>query len=138
MLSVIKIERYGCPICGTEYETEDDAVKCLSQPEVIPYSVGDHVYLLERYPNDPKKPFVERYITKIGDIILECKKHKVEYELDEAVQIGKTCYVGKWHRWDDEYQLALEDDFYQMGDHESFGIILSPETVSNWDEWVRD
>ena len=135
----IRIETWQCPICETEYETEQEAIKCLSQPEITPnYSEGDIVYLIERYPDSPQKPFVKRKITKVRGITLECRKHEFGYELNEAVQVRKTCRVGELHYYDDEYCLAHEDNFHRLGDpyYSDESIVVSPETVENYEEVI--
>ena len=53
-----------------------------------------------------------------------------------AVQIGKTCYVGRYGFYDDEYRLATGDHFLRLGDPYWWdeSIVVSPETVENWEE----
>lgn len=139
----IKIETWQCPVCSTIYETEEEAIRCLSQPGVIPsYAEGDIVYLVDRYPEDPKKPFLKRKITKVGGIVLKpwawgWGVHRIEYALNEVVQVGRDCYVGGTSACgDDSPRLAIESDFHRLGDpyYLDESIVVSPETIKNWEE----
>ena len=139
-MNPIKIETWQCPICETEYETEQEAIKCLSQPEITPnYSEGDIVYLIERYPDSPQKPFVKRKITKVRGIVPEDREHKFEYKLNEMVEVGDGFYVGRVSAcYDDSYRFAHEDDFLKLGEpyYWDESIVVSPETVENYEEII--
>ena len=52
----IKIVTWQCPVCETVYDTKEESVECLSQPEAVPrYSEGDIVYLVDRFPGSRTK-----------------------------------------------------------------------------------
>lgn len=101
------------------------------------YKIGDEVYLLQRYPDKSKKPFVKRTIT---NVLLD-DNGNYSYVLDDCVQVGKDYFVGhyKIETFEDEilgsssnYAPAKDLHFSKMGEYESINnVFLTLETIDN-------
>jgi len=91
--------------------------------------VGDIVYISQRYPRDPKKPFMQMTIVEVKGVVLaKYGGHAIAYELNGSVQAGKRYYVGEEYDGDDSYRLAQEEDFAAFGSMHFDGINLSAES----------
>lgn len=97
------------------------------------WSVGDTVYIEQRYPDDPNRPFVARTITGTYEYGGETR-----YLLNEVVQVGKEYSIGcepyeatgSDFYWDNiRFEPAEPLWFLALGDTGSRSIIVSPDTV---------
>jgi len=135
-MNPIKIITWQCPICGSTYSDEQDAIAC-SNLEAPPhrFKVGDTVYIEERYPDDPKKPLVSVKISEVYGYYRDDypDKHVPQYLLEEAIQTGKYRWSGSSQAeyndgWDSvEYHPAYEWEIYALGD--SYGSAIVTEDL---------
>lgn len=131
-MNPIKIVTWQCPICGSTYNDEQDAIACLSlESPPHRFKAGDIVYIEERYPDNPKKPLVSAKISEVYGYHKDDlpDKHVPQYLLEEPVQVGKMCWAGDRRSIYDGvlYRPAYEWEIYALGD--SYGSAIVTEDL---------
>ena len=126
-----QITKYQCVICEAIYDTEEEGQKCEARG-VQPgrFLVGESVYMLHRYPNDPNRPFGHRTITKV----LSKNRHTPDYVFNKPFHYGKELWIGDTEsHWPvDSYRQASEylDSLYKIGDKISKSYLLPADTLT--------
>ena len=108
------IQKYVCDICGTEYDTDTESLKCEAKGVTPPKAkVGDTVYARMKYPPDRTKPFCRRIIGKV----ITDNEHYAKYEFDKPVEVALETFIGcsGWMLGENE-RRATDDDFYFIGE----------------------
>ncbi|MFN8993445.1 MAG: hypothetical protein ACK5X3_07270 [Pseudomonadota bacterium] len=130
-MNLVKIVTWQCPICGSTYSDEQNAIACSNlEAPAHRFKVGDTVYIKERYPDNPKKPLVSVKISEVYRYYRDDHpdKHVPQYLLEEAVQTGKCHWSGspqvEYGGGVVEYHPAYEYELYALGDPYRSAIVI--------------
>lgn len=99
------------------------------------WNINDTVYIEQSYPDDPSRPFVARTITAtysdetwLGGYILD--NPVLAYGSETYIRSPPESVEVQEPYYEDLYYIpAMAGDFLQMGDSNSRGVIVSPDTI---------
>jgi hypothetical protein len=137
MVKPIKITTWQCPICKTICNDEQDAIACSNLPTPEhQFKVGEIVYIEERYPDNPEKPFVAVKISELYGFTRDTfpDSHAPQYLLEEAIRVGKYCLTGRPESEcdGDQYHPAYEWELYKLGDKYLGETLLTEDLVGQY------